>query len=60
MEKENEPLIDEKHPETAKEFWDQLMELVDGDDVSAVEHLLLNRPENLINSKLPGEDEIWT
>ena len=34
------------------------MKLVEDDDPSAVEHLLLNRG-GFSEEKLPGEDEIW-
>lgn len=58
MENEHENLIEEKHWKDAKEYWGELMKLVEDDDPSAVEHLLLNRGE-LSKEKLPGEDEIW-
>jgi len=63
MEKEHEPIIEEKRPEVAIEFWNKVMQLVDDDDVSAVEHMFLERPENLMDTKLPGklpgEDKLW-
>lgn len=59
MEKEHDAIIGENEPKTAKEFWQELMKLVDEDDASGVEHLLMNRGD-LMDTKLPGEDEIFT
>lgn len=58
MEKEHESIIKEEHFENIKEYWDELMELVEDDDPNGVEYLLLNRGK-FSKDKLPGEDEIW-
>lgn len=58
MEKEHEAIKEEKRWENAEDYWNELMKLVEDDDVSSVEHLLLNRGD-FQNEKLPGEDEIW-
>ena len=58
MEREKELITEEEHFENIKEYWGELMKLVEDDDPSGVEHLLLNRGK-FIKDKLPGEDEVW-
>ena len=58
MEKEHKSIIEEKHFEDIKEYWGELMKLVEDDDPSAVEHLFLNRGE-FSKDKFANEDKIW-
>lgn len=55
---EKESIIEEKQFKDVQEYWGELMKLVEDDDPSGVEHLLLNRGE-FSEDKLPGEDEVW-
>jgi len=55
---EQEPILkEEKHGESIKEFWGEVMKLVEEDDINGVEYLLLHR--GFPYKKMPGEDEIY-